>query len=90
MSIFQIMLICWAGPLFMFLLILCSSVCLPFDLFVHPDGKLRQSGNDAYFNGFMALKWVLKRRFSEWSLWETLMSDTILNELKYQKNSLSL
>lgn len=37
-----------------------SSVCLPFDVFVHPDGKLRQSGNDACCNGFMALKWALK------------------------------
>lgn len=44
----------------MFFPMLCSCVCLPFDIFVHPDGKLRQSGNDAYFNGFMALKWVLK------------------------------
>lgn len=71
----------------MFLSMPCSSVCLPFNLFVYPDGKLRRSGNDAYFNGFVALKWVLKRRYFEWRLWETLISDTILNELKYQKKA---
>lgn len=54
------MLIGWAGPLVPFLLMVCSSVCLPFDMFVHPDGKLRWSGNDAHLNGFMALEWLLK------------------------------
>lgn len=35
------MFICWIGSLFIFFPMSGSSVCLPFDVFVHSDGKLR-------------------------------------------------